>query len=225
MAQVRVAGFTVSIDGFGAGPNQSLESPLGIGGTTLHEWTFATRTFQSEVLGQRETGATGIDDDFVARGFANVGAWVLGRNMFGPMRGPWAGDEWNGWWGDDPPFHSHVFVLTHHPRPAVVMEGGTVFHFVTDGIDAALAQARECAGATRDVRIGGGADTIRQCLRAGLIDEMHLAIAPVLLGSGQCLLAGIDLLALGFRCVEHVATPRATHVVLRRSEPATEVKQ
>lgn len=217
MSKVRVQSFSVSIDGFGAGPKQSLEHPLGIGGMALHEWTLGTRTFQSRVLGQRSAGATGVDDDFVARGFANVGAWVLGRNMFGPIRGPWAGTEWNGWWGDDPPYHTHVFVLTHHPRPSLVMDGGTVFHFITDGVDAALAQARECAGPTRDVRIGGGVETIRQCLRAGLVDEMHLALAPVLLGSGECLLADIDLTTLGFRCVEHVATPRVTHVVLRRS--------
>jgi dihydrofolate reductase len=216
MSLVRVAGFAVSIDGFGAGPSQSLQHPLGVGGTALHEWAFATRTFQGRVLGQHGAGETGIDDDFAARGFANVGAWVLGRNMFGPVRGPWAGSEWNGWWGDDPPYHSHVFVLTHHERPSVVMDGGTIFHFVTEGIDTALARARECAGADRDVRIGGGVATIRQCLLAGLVDEMHLAIAPVLLGSGECLLADIDLLTLGFRCVEHVATPRATHVVLRR---------
>ncbi|HEX9208123.1 MAG TPA: dihydrofolate reductase family protein [Steroidobacteraceae bacterium] len=224
MSLVRVAGFSVSIDGFGAGPRQGLEHPLGVGGTALHEWTYATRTFQAEVLGQRGVGETGIDDDFAARGFANVGAWILGRNMFGPVRGSWAGSDWNGWWGDDPPYHSHVFVLTHHERPSVVMDGGTVFHFVTDGIDVALARARECAGEDRDVRIGGGAATIRQYLRAGLVDEMHLAMAPVLLGSGESLLADIDLPALGFRCVEHVATSRAMHVVLRRAGRTAEEK-
>jgi dihydrofolate reductase len=222
---VRVAGFTLSIDGFGAGRAQSLEHPLGVGGTALHEWAYATRTFQDRVLGQRGAGEAGIDDDFMARSFANVGAWILGRNMFGPVRGPWRDGEWNGWWGDEPPYHSHVFVLTHHARPSIAMDGGTVFHFVSDGIDTALARARECAGATRDVRIGGGVATIRQCLRAGLVDEMHLVIAPVLLGSGENLLADIDLPALGLRCVEHVATPRATHVVLRRTGLATEEKQ
>lgn len=216
MCKVRVSGFAISVDGFGAGPRQDLEHPLGVGGTALHDWAFATRTFQERVLGQEGAGETGIDDDFIARGFAGVGAWILGRNMFGPVRGPWVDDEWNGWWGDEPPYHSHVFVLTHYERPALTMQGGTVFHFVTDGIIAALERARECAGDQRDVRIGGGVETIRQYLRAGLVDEMHLAIAPVLLGSGEHLLAGIDLPALGFRCVENAAGPRAQHVVLRR---------
>jgi len=219
MPIVRVASFAVSLDGFGAGPQQSVEHPLGIGGAALHEWAFATRTFQQRVLGQPGAGETGVDDDFAARGFRDVGAWILGRNMFGPVRGPWtAGDDWNGWWGDDPPYHTHVFVLTHYPRPSIVMDGGTVFHFVTDGIEAALAQARECAGPDRDVRIGGGVDTIRQYLRARLVDELHLACAPVLLGSGECLLRDIDLPSLGYRCVEHVGTPRVMHAVLRKSD-------
>jgi dihydrofolate reductase len=218
MSKVRVASFAVSIDGYGAGPQQCLEHPLGVGGTMLHEWVFPTRTFQQRVLGHPDdAGEAGIDDDFAARGFENVGAWILGRNMFGPVRGAWsASEEWNGWWGDDPPYHTHVFVLTHHPRTSVVMDGGTVFHFVTEGIESALERARECAGPQRDVRIGGGVDTVRQYLQAGLVDEVHLAIAPVLLGSGECLLQDIDLPALGFRCVEHVGTPRASHVVLRR---------
>lgn len=219
MSKVRVASFAVSIDGYGAGPRQCLEHPLGVGGTALHEWVFPTRTFQQRVLGHRDAGETGIDDDFAARGFENVGAWILGRNMFGPVRGAWsAAEEWNGWWGDDPPYHTHVFVLTHHPRTSVVMDGGTVFHFVTEGIEDALERARECAGPQRDVRIGGGVDTVRQYLQAGLVDEVHLALAPVLLGSGECLLQDIDLPALGFRCVEHVGTPLASHVVLRRHD-------
>jgi dihydrofolate reductase len=218
MSRVRVESFAVSVDGYGAGPLQSREHPLGVGGTALHEWAFPTRTFQKQVFGNHQGGETGADDDFAARGFDNVGAWILGRNMFGPVRGPWAAEEeWNGWWGDDPPYHTHVFVLTHHPRPSVVMDGGTVFHFETDGIEAALERARECAGEHRDVRIGGGVATIRQYLQAGLVDEMHLAIAPVLLGTGECLLRDLDLVALGYRCVEHVGTPRASHVVVRKA--------
>lgn len=220
MPKVRVSCFAISVDGFGAGADQGLEHPLGIGGTALHDWAFATRTFQRAVLGQPDAGETGVDDDFVARGFAGVGAWILGRNMFGPVRGPWLDTEWRGWWGNEPPYHCHVFVLTHYERPSITMAGGTVFHFVTEGIVAALERARGCAG-SRDVRIGGGAETIRQYLRAGLIDEMHLAIAPVLLGSGESLLAGINLPALGFQCVEHAATARAQHVVLRRAPNGT----
>jgi dihydrofolate reductase len=219
MSKVRVESFAISIDGYGAGPDQSREHPLGVGGTALHEWAFATRTFQARVFGNHQAGETGPDDDFAARGFAHVGAWILGRNMFGPVRGAWSdAEEWNGWWGDEPPYHTHVFVLTHHPRTSVVMDGGTVFHFVTEGIEAALERARECAGEHRDVRIGGGVDTVRQYLQAGLVDEVHLAIAPVLLGKGECLLHDLDLTALGYRCVEHVGTPRASHVVLRRGD-------
>jgi len=215
MSRLRVESFSLSIDGYGAGPDQSLDNPLGVGGTALHPWALATRTFQRMVFGN-DGGATGVDDDFAARGFRNVGAWILGRNMFGPVRGPWPDDTWRGWWGDDPPYHAPVFVLTHHARPSITMAGGTVFHFVTDGIDAALARATEAA-AGRDVRLGGGVATIRQYLRARLIDEMHLAISPVLLGRGEALWAGIDLPALGYRCTEHVATSGATHVVLTRS--------
>lgn len=212
-SRLRVHGFAVSLDGFGAGPAQSLENPLGLGGEALHEWTFATRTFQ-KMFGN-DGGATGTDDDFVARGFENIGAWIIGRNMFGPIRGPWPDDDWKGWWGDNPPYHVPVFVLTHHPRAPVAMAGGTTFHFITDGIQAALAQATEAAGG-KDIRVGGGVETIRQYLRAGLIDAMHLAIAPVLLGSGEPLLAGLDLPALGYACTEHVPTPGATHVVLTK---------
>ena len=214
MPRLRVASFSLSIDGYGAGPEQSLDHPLGVGGMALHKWVIATRTFR-QLFGQ-EGGATGVDDDYAARGFRNIGAWILGRNMFGPVRGPWPDDSWRGWWGDDPPYHVPVFVLTHHARPSLTMAGGTVFHFVTDGIDAALARATEAA-AGRDVRLGGGVATIRQYLRARLIDEMHLAISPALLGRGEALWAGIDLTALGYQCTEHVATPSATHVVLSRS--------
>ena len=215
ISKLRIASFTISLDGFGAGPNQSLEHPLGVGGASIHKWAFSTRTFQSRVLGS-EGGAAGPDDDFAARGFSNVGAWILGRNMFGPIRGPWPDDSWKGWWGDNPPYHTPVFVLTHHARQSIVMDGGTTFHFVTDGIHKALELAAEAA-AGQDVRLGGGVATIRQYLRAGLVDEMHVAVAPVLLGTGENLFAGIDMTALGFRCVEHVATQHATHVVLRKS--------
>lgn len=213
MGKLRVASFSVSLDGFGAGPDQSLENPLGVGGKSLHQWVFPTATFQ-KVHGGAD-GTTGIDNDFAARGFSNIGAWILGRNMFSPFRGPWLDNEWKGWWGDNPPYHTPVFVLTHHAREPLVMEGGTTFHFVTGGIHDALAQARAAAG-DRDVRLGGGVATIQQYLRAGLVDEMHLAISPVLLGTGEKLLSNINLVALGFECVEHAASDLATHVVLRK---------
>ena len=197
MTKLRVNAFAISVDGYGAGPEQAPEDPLGRGGERLHEWFFPTCTFQRTGLGN-EKGTTGVDDDFAARGFDNVGAWIMGRNMFGPVRGPWADHEWKGWWGPNPPYHVPVFVLTHHPRPSLEMEGGTVFHFVTDGIHAALEQAREAAGG-RDVRLGGGVATIRQYLEARLIDEMHLVLSPVLLGRGEHLLAAIDLPALGYQ--------------------------
>jgi dihydrofolate reductase len=213
MGKVRVASFSMSIDGFCAGPRQSLENPLGVGGMAVHDWVFPTDTFQKMHRGT--AGTTGPDNDFAARGFENLGAWILGRNMFGPVRGPWPDDSWRGWWGDEPPYHTPVFVLTHHARAPLLMAGGTTFHFVTTGIEAALEQARAAAG-EKDVRIGGGAATVRQYLQAGLIDELHLAIAPVLLGSGEAPFAGLDLVALGYRCVEHVATEKATHVVLAK---------
>jgi dihydrofolate reductase len=216
MSRLRINCFAVSIDGFGAGPRQSLENPLGVGGLALHEWVFATRTF-SRMHGS-EGGSTGVDDDYAARGFNNVGAWILGRNMFGPVRGAWPDENWKGWWGANPPYHMPVFVLTHHPRASISMEGGTVFHFVTDGIHAALDRAKEAAQG-RDVRLGGGVSTIRQYLRAGLVDEIHLAVSPVLLGTGEALFAGIDLPALGFHRTEHITTPNAMHVVLTRSAP------
>lgn len=214
MSKLRVNCFAVSLDGYGAGPDQDLDHPLGKGGGGLHRWFYPTRTFQRTVLG-REDGTTGVDDDFAARGMENVGAWIIGRNMFGPIRGAWPDHEWKGWWGSNPPYHVPVFVLTHHARPSVEMEGHTVFHFVTDGIEAALERAQEAAGG-RDVRLGGGVATIREYLQAGLIDELHLVVSPVLLGRGEHLLAGIDLLALGYSVDRHVQTDNAMHVVLTR---------
>jgi dihydrofolate reductase len=214
MSRLIVRGFAISLDGFGAGPNQSLQQPMGEGAGGLHTWFRGTRTFQ-RMMGDETKGSDGPDEDFAARGFENVGAWILGRNMFGPVRGAWLDEEWKGWWGDEPPYHVPAFVLTHHARAPLEMKGGTTFHFVTDGIESAWAQAREAAQG-KDVRLGGGVATIRAFLAAGLVDEMHLAISPVLLGAGEALFAGIDLPRLGFRCVEHVPTAHATHVVLRR---------
>lgn len=214
MSQLRVHCFSISLDGYGAGPAQSREQPLGAGGEGLHEWIFPTRTFQ-RLHGEGSGGTTGIDEDFAVRGFANIGAWILGRNMFGPIRGEWTDDEWKGWWGENPPYHTDVFVLTHYPRTSIRMAGDTTFHFVTEGIHAALDRAR-AAAKDRDVRLGGGVATILQYLRAGLVDEMHLAIAPKLLGSGEQLLGAVDALKLGYRCVEHVPSAAATHVVLRK---------
>ena len=216
MSKLRVAAFSMSIDGFGAGPRQSLDDPLGVGGPALMQWAFTTRTFQNMHGGGGGGGDTGTDDDFAQRSFDNVGAWILGRNMFGPIRGPWPDDNnWKGWWGDNPPYHVQVFVLTHHPRASIAMDGGTTFHFVTEGIHAALDRARAAAQG-RDVRLGGGVATIREYLRAGLVDEMHLALSPALLGSGEVLLAGMDLPGLGFAVTEHVATAHAMHVVLNK---------
>jgi dihydrofolate reductase len=217
LAKVRVNCFSVSLDGYGAGPRQDLSNPLGVGGTALPGWFFPTRTFQTTVLG-RSDGTTGIDDDFAVRGMAGLGAWILGRNMFGPIRGAWPDDQWKGWWGDTPPYHVPVFVLTHHPRAPLVMAGGTTFHFVTDGIHAALSRAREAAQ-DKDIRVGGGVATVRQFLEARLIDEMHLAISPVLLGEGESLFAGLDLPKLGYERTEHVSSPSATHVVFSRRAP------
>jgi len=214
MSKVCVNCFAVSLDGYGAGPRQSLENPLGEGGTALHQWFFPTRTFQTAVLGKDE-GTLGLDDDYARQGMANLGAWILGRNMFGPIRGEWPDEAWKGWWGESPPYHVPVFVLTHHPRKPLEMAGGTTFHFVTGGIEEALRRAREAAGA-KDVRIGGGVATVRQYLRAGLVDRMHLVISPALLGSGEHLFAGLDLPALGFRVADHAASEAALHLVLRR---------
>ena len=213
MPKLRVHCFAVSLDGFGAGPHQDLKNPLGVGGEALHEWFFPTRTFRA-TFGQ-SGGETGIDDEFAARGFANIGAWILGRNMFGPVREPWLDESWKGWWGDNPPYHVPLFVLTHHARAPLATAGGTTFHFVTGGIETALAAAREAAGG-KDIRVGGGAATIRQYLQARLIDEMHVAISPVLLGSGEALFAGLDLPALGYERAEHVPSAKATHAVIRK---------
>jgi len=213
MPKLRVHNFTISLDGYAAGPDQSPDNPLGVGGESLHDWFISTRTFREMHGGGN--GTTGIDNDFAARCGGNIGAWIMGRNMFGPIRGPWSDDTWKGWWGNDPPFHGPVFVLTHHPRPSIEMDGGTVFHFVTDGIQRGLERAAKSAEG-RDIVLGGGVATIRQYLIARLIDEMHLAISPILLGSGEHLLGGIDALKLGYRCTEHVPTPNVTHIVLTK---------
>ncbi len=221
MSRLRVNAFGLSIDGYGAGPDQALENPMGVGGMALHQWVLGTRTFQrmhadfAAGLFEGTPGREGVDDRFAARGFENLGAWILGRNMFAPSRGPWPEDGWRGWWGNNPPYHVPVFVLTHHPRASITMEGGTTFHFVTEGMLAALDRAREAAG-DRDIRVGGGVATVRQYLGAGLIDELHLVISPAVLGRGESLLAGIDLVGLGYRCTEHTASDLATHVVLTR---------
>lgn len=215
MTRVRVTCFSTSIDGYGAGPNQSIDEPLGLGGEDLHEWIVDTHTFHQ--LQKKDGGTTGIDNDFVARGFENLGAWILGRNMFGPVRGPWPDMNWKGWWGDNPPYHVPVYVLTHHERPPLEMAGGTTFYFVTEGIHDALAKARKAANG-KDIRIGGGANTIQQYLREGLIDELHFAISPTVLGRGERLFEGVDLRALGYECVKFEASEKATHVVLQRNE-------
>jgi dihydrofolate reductase len=214
VSRLVVRSFSISIDGYGAGPGQDLQNPLGVGGPELFDWFFHTRTWQR--MHGSEDGETGVDDDIAARGFTGIGAWILGRNMFGPVRGPWTDDSWKGWWGEEPPYHTPVFVLTHHPRAPLQMKGGTEFRFVTGGIQDALEQANRAAAGS-DIRVGGGVSTIRQYLRASLIDELHLAISPVLLGSGEHLLSGIDLRSLGYECVEHAAGARAAaHVILRK---------
>jgi dihydrofolate reductase len=213
VSKLRVHNFAISLDGYGAGPRQGLKDPLGVGGEELHGWYVGTRAFR-EING-KTGGTTGPDNDFAKRFGEGIGAYIMGRNMFGPVRGPWPDDQWRGWWGKNPPYHVPVFVLTHHARAPITMEGGTVFHFVSGGIEDALRRAREAAGG-RDIQIGGGASTVRQYLQARHIDELHVAIAPILLGSGEALFAGIDLPALGYGCTEHVATPGATHVVLTR---------
>lgn len=214
MSKLRVACFAISLDGYGAGPRQSLENPLGEGGMGLHQWFFPTKTFQATVLG-KDGGETGLDDDFARSAMENLGAWILGRNMFSPGRGAWD-ETWKGWWGDNPPYHVPVFVLTHHAREPIEMEGGTVFHFVTGGIDEALMRAKDAAGA-KDVRIGGGAATIRQYVQARLVDELHLVVSPVLLGAGEPLLSGLDLVALGYRVAEQAMSNSAMHVRLERA--------
>ena len=213
MSKLRVQSFAISIDGYGAGPNQDLRNPLGVGGPELMEWFFPTRVWRR--MHGHDDGETGVDNGIAEQGFVGIGAWILGRNMFGPVRGPWPDESWRGWWGDEPPYHTPVFVLTHHPRAPLRMAGGTEFRFVTEDIHAALEQATAAAGGG-DVRLGGGVATIRQYLRAALIDELHIAIRPVLLGSGEHLLRDIDLRALGYECADHVVGERATHVFLRK---------
>jgi dihydrofolate reductase len=215
MSRVRVLAYSMTLDGFSAGADQSLENPLGVGGVEMMGWIFPTRSF-SAMHGNGEGGETGVDDTFVAQSFANVGAWILGRNMFGPVRGPWPDHDWRGWWGEEPPYHCQVFVLTHHARPPLEMKGGTTFHFITGGIHEALDRARAAAG-SRDVRIGGGAATVRQYLRERLIDDLHLALRPVLLGRGESLFAGLDAKALGYVVEKSVPGERATHVILKRT--------
>jgi dihydrofolate reductase len=214
MSKVRVQSFAVSMDGYAAGPAQDLENPLGQNGFGLMEWFFPTRVFQ-RMHGGGSDGETGVDNDMAEKGFAGIGAWILGRNMFGPVRGPWPDDSWKGWWGDEPPYHVPVFVLTHHARAPLTMAGGTTFHFVTEGIHAALEQARAAANG-QDVRIGGGVSTVRQYLQERLIDDVHLAVRPWLMGRGEALFHGLDLPQLGYQAVEHIAGERATHVFLRR---------
>ncbi len=215
MSKVSVSAFSVSLDGFGAGPNQSLKNPLGLNGMDLHDWAFKTRTFRT-MFGQ-DGGETSVDDEFARRSFENVGAWIIGRNMFGPVRGAWPDETWKGWWGENPPYHMPAFVLTHYPRAPIPMAGGTTFHFITDGIETALRQALDVAKG-KDVRIGGGVSTIQQYLRARLIDEMHLAVAPVFLGAGENLFAGLDLRTLGYACVNRVSTPSAIHLIVQKQD-------
>src|SRR4051794_15324056 len=214
MSRLRVESFSISIDGYGAGPNQSLENPLGVGGMAVHQWVFGTQSFQ-QMHGSGEGGSTGIDDQVAVHAVENIGACILGRNMFAPIRGQWPDDSWKGWWGPNPPYHVPVFVLTHHPRAPIEMEVGTVFHFVTDGIEAALQRAKQVAG-DKDIRIGGGVSVMRQFLQARLLDELHLVVSLVLLGAGENLFSGLDLLALGYVCTESVAGTNATHIKVLR---------
>jgi dihydrofolate reductase len=221
MSKVKVYCFGVSIDGYGAGPEQSLENPLGKGGMSLHEWFFPTETFQT-MHGQPSEngevkGTRGVDNDFAIRSFENMGAWILGRNMFTPYRGDWSKQDWKGWWGDNPPYHTPVYVLTHYPRPPIQMEGGTTFYFVTDGIEDALDLAKKNSGG-KDIRIGGGVDTVRQYLKAKLIDEMHIAISPTFLGSGENLFHGINLINLGYECAQFTPSEKAAHLIFRKKE-------
>jgi dihydrofolate reductase len=214
MGRVRVAAYSISLDGYSAGPSQTLDAPLGVGGVELMNWIFPTRSFRT-MHGGASDGETGVDNAMVEQSFVNMGAWILGRNMFGPVRGPWPDESWKGWWGEEPPYHCPVFVLTHYPRASITMKGGTVFHFVTDGIEAALERAREAAG-DKDIRIGGGAATVRQYLAARLIDELHLAWRPMLMGAGERIFESLDAKALGYECQKSISGERATHVFLRK---------
>jgi dihydrofolate reductase len=214
MSKVRVAGFGVSLDGYGAGPEQSLTEPLGKRGKELFQWFFHTQTFCS-MVGQEGGSVGDIDDVFASQAMENFGAFILGRNMFGPVRGPWPDDSWKGWWGDNPPYHAPTFVLTHYEREPIVMEGGTTFYFVTDGIEKALDRAKKAAG-TKDIKIGGGVSTVRQYLQAGLVDSLHIVSVPVLLGVGEALFHGLDLRGLGFSVTDHKISDYATHLILDR---------
>ena len=216
MQKVRVANFSISVDGFGAGPRQDINNPLGVGGMDLHQWFFPTDVFQKMQGGKK--GETGTDNDFAARGFRNIGAFIMGRNMFGPIRGNWPDDNWKGWWGPNPPYHGPVFVLTNHARESISMEGGTVFNFVTEGIEAALERAKKSAN-SKDVLLGGGVNTIRQYLMAGLIDELHLVISPIILGSGEQLFKDIDLIKLGYKRTQNILTEKAMHIILAKGSP------
>jgi dihydrofolate reductase len=213
MSKLRVHCFSVSLDGYSAGPNQDRDNPVGAGGLPVFGWQFATRTHHQ--MSGKEGGETGLDDDMVARGFEGIGAWIMGRNMFGPIRGPWIDESWKGWWGDNPPYHTPAFVLTHHPRASITMQGGTTFHFVTGGIQSALERARDAAHG-KDVRLGGGVETMKQYLRAGLVDEMHFVISPALIGSGERLFPELNLPALGYQLTDHIPTAGATHVLLSK---------
>jgi dihydrofolate reductase len=214
MSKLKVLCFSISIDGYGAGSDQSLDNPMGVGGMALHEWVFPTKSFQA-MHGENKGGTTGVDNEFAVKGFENIGSWILGRNMFGPIRGEWKDDEWKGWWGNNPPYHCDVFVLTNHPRESIKMEGGTTFHFVTDGIHSALKHARAAANG-KDIRLGGGVEMVRQYLKERLIDEMHLAVSPIVLGKGENLFSGIDLPSLGYEVTEHKASDAATHIVITK---------
>lgn len=213
MSRLRVESFSLSLDGYGAGPGQDLKNPMGLGGMAIHEWVFPTRSFH-KMIG-KDGGSTGIDNEFASHGFENVGANIMGRYMFGPVRGPWTDDEWKGWWGPNPPFHSAVFVLTHHARKSIEMEGGTVFHFVTDGIESALKQARNAA-AGKDIRLNGGTSVVKQYLAKGLVDYMHLAISPKILGTGENLFLGLDLVKLGYSITKNIYGENANHVIFEK---------
>jgi len=215
MQKLRVDNFSISLDGFGAGVDQDINNPLGIGGLELHRWLFSTDVFQQETSGKH--GETGVDNDFAARGFEHVGAWIMGRNMFGPIRGSWKDEGWKGWWGENPPFHGPVFVLTHHARESIIMKGGTVFHFVTDGIDAALQLAKQSANG-KDVRLGGGVSTIQQYLKAKLINDLHLTVSPIILGAGERLFADINLLELGYYCTKSTCSDKVTHLLIAKAK-------
>jgi dihydrofolate reductase len=213
MTRFRVSAFGISADGFGAGAEQSINNPMGVGGLAMHGWAFETKTFRA--MHGKEGGSTGVDEEFAARSFENVGAWILGRNMFGPVRGSWGDESWKGWWGDAPPYHVPVFVLTHYERPPLEMKGGTTFYFVTEGIEEAAKRAAAAAGG-KDVRVGGGVSTIQQYLRAGVIDEMHLVVSPVLLGAGEKFFGNLDLVKTGFRVTQHVMSERVMHLVMEK---------